>query len=132
MPKNSRRIGANFEREAAKLCQQYWHSSAYRTAQRTGLGGTADISDALPNGHVECKKRNSMAVYNFLDQANHDRSEDQYPVLLLRANHRPALVCFQIHDTDRFVQDYLSNLAACSGGSDPEREGGSPEPGDGG
>lgn len=116
MGKNSRSIGARFEREAARLCREHFYSpGAYRTAQRTGLGGTADISDALPNGHVECKKRDSMAVYNFFDQADEDKSQDQFSLVLLRANHRPTLVCFRIDDTSRFVEDILSNHAEVSG-----------------
>jgi hypothetical protein len=116
--KNSRRIGAVFERECAKLLSKLWYSSAYRTAQRTGLGGTADVTDALPSGHVECKKRQTMAVYNFLDQADRDRPDEHYSVLLLRANHRPPLFCLRVDDTERFISDFLTNYKSAGARSE--------------
>lgn len=62
-----------------------------------------------------------MAVYGYLDQAQRDMSHEQYPVLILRANRRPALVSFRIDETHKFVADYIQNYKA-SGASCPAIE----------
>ena len=73
-----------------------------------------------------------MGFYQFLTQAEEDKEEDRYPVLMLHSNHKPWMVAFKIEDTERFVKDYLRNRRSNGPGSlDLEAEGGGDDGGEG-
>jgi hypothetical protein len=50
---------------------------------------------------VECKSRNSIAVYAFYSQASDNCPEDREPVLVVKQNHSKPLV---VIDAEYFIQ----------------------------
>jgi len=50
---------------------------------------------------VECKSRNSLAVYAFYSQANDNCPEDREPVLIVKQNHSKPLA---VIDAEYFIQ----------------------------
>ena len=118
MGRHSRQKGKRGEREAVKIARDYLYADrAWRTAQFMGKdGGQADVQDVLPGFHVEVKWYATMALYGILDQAVRDMKAGELPLLMLRADKRPWMLCIRAEDVDEFVNGYLENKASGSGG----------------
>lgn len=93
---NSRSKGARGEREAATLFREYGYD-VHRTAQRTGVTGTADIEGA-PGIHVEVKRRESLNVYDAMAQAVRDHKGNTLPVVMWRKNDCEWLMTMRFED----------------------------------
>ena len=50
---------------------------------------------------VECKSRNTIAVYSFYSQAQDNCPEDRQPVVVIKQNHSKPLV---VIDAEYFIQ----------------------------
>lgn len=87
---NSRRKGANGEREAAKLLREYGYD-ARRGQQFAGINGDADVV-GLPGIHLEVKRVEKLNIENAIDQSIRDAREDEKPAVLHRKNRRKWLV----------------------------------------
>jgi hypothetical protein len=72
MPKkiNSKRKGAEGERELAKKLREYGYDCR-RGQQYCGANGDADVI-GLPGIHIECKRVQNLNIYNAIAQAKHD------------------------------------------------------------
>lgn len=80
---NSRDKGARAERELASAFEAVLGIPAYRTAQRTGKGGTADVAVSAPL-HIECKRRARIAALAYLRQAERDATAGNCPIVAMR------------------------------------------------
>lgn len=96
---NSRRKGAAGERELARLLRnEYGYKDAKRGQQYCGINGNADVVDALPGIHIECKRVERLSIYEAMAQAKRDAREDELPVVFHRKNHSDWLVVMTLDD----------------------------------
>ena len=108
---NSRAKGKRGELEARDQVREHWTSpKCIRAAQANGAF-SADLLNALPDTHVEVKRRKRVAATDYLIQALTDKEDHEIPVVLMREDNRPEwVVMFYLRDTDDFVQRYISNI----------------------
>lgn len=91
---NSRAKGGRVERELVAFLKENGCSSAERTAQRTGKGGTADIRcEELSLYHIECKGTKApilqrSQLLSWIDQLKRDCPLEKTPVLFWKANNQ--------------------------------------------
>lgn len=98
---NSRRKGADYEREIARKLREYGYN-ARRGQQYSGLNGDADVI-GLDGIHIECKRTEKTDLYSWIAQANRDAREGELPVVLHRKNNCKTLA---IMEMDTFMQLY--------------------------
>lgn len=107
--KISRDRGASFERETVRLFKDWGHD-AFRTAQHMGKTGRAP--DVKVKGlHVECKRRRSVAVYEWYEQARADslaEGKGNLPTVIFRADHKPPMVMMHFEDFIKLYNEYIS------------------------
>jgi Holliday junction resolvase len=96
MPKNSRRKGAEGERELAKILRQYGYESR-RGQQYCGANGDADVI-GLPGIHIECKRVEKLNLYDAMSQAISDAKTDEIPAVFHRKNRCEWLVTMKLKD----------------------------------
>lgn len=109
MGKPSRDKGKRGEREAAAEARRLWAAPDARRSRQVDGGLTSDLVNALPQAHVEVKRRRNLAVARFLDQADEDRRAHEYPVVLMREDGGPWLVLLRMEDSLRFAQSLAEN-----------------------
>lgn len=108
---NSRAKGARGEREARDICREHLHASgAYRTQQFCGANGDSDVTGVMRDCHVEVKRLKKIGVFRFLDQANRDKRDGEWPMLLVKEDRGPWLICFKAEDAQKFVDGFIENL----------------------
>ena len=109
MAKISRDRGKAFEREAANLFKEWGHN-AYRTAQH--MGKTGQAPDVVVKGlHLECKRRRSVAVYEWYDQAKADslaEGKGNLPTVIFRADNKPPMVMMHFEDFIQLYNEWIS------------------------
>ena len=98
---NSRRKGAEGERELAKILKAYGYN-ARRGQQYCGSNGDADVV-GVPGIHIECKRVERVDIYAAMEQSKNDARDGETPVVMLRKNNKPWLVI-------SFLDDYLKSL----------------------
>ncbi|MFZ0434968.1 MAG: hypothetical protein WAL87_03200 [Chthoniobacterales bacterium] len=78
----SRSKGARGERAWRDMLREHGFAKAYRTAQRSGTGGTADVqAPELPTVHFECKCVERLSIRQALAQATRDAGTGKVPVV---------------------------------------------------
>lgn len=108
---NSRAKGARGEREARDIAREYLHASeAYRTQQFCGTNGDSDVSGVFDDCHVEVKRLKKIGVFRFLDQAMRDKRDGEFPMLMVKEDRGPWLICFRPQDAQKFVDGFIENL----------------------
>ena len=95
---NSKQKGARGERELARKLREYGYSEAKRSQQYCGVNGDADIVDALPGIHIECKRVESLNIEDAMLQAIRDRRQDEYPAVFHRKNNGKWMVTMLLED----------------------------------
>lgn len=98
MPINSRRKGAEGERELAAVLRGYGYTEAKRGQQFCGLNGNADIVDALPGIHIEVKRVERLNIYDAIEQSKRDARADEIPTVFHRKNRSKWLVTMELAD----------------------------------
>jgi len=93
------------ELEARDQAREHWGASeCIRAAQANGKF-SCDLLYALNGAHVEVKRYARISAIKHLEQADNDRQEGEFPVVLMRGNHDTRwVVMFYIKDTDRFTE----------------------------
>ena len=128
MAKKSRDKGKRGEREARDAAIQYWSADqdkCRRSAQSCGTF-TADILDALPGGHVECKLYARIPALDFLLQAEADAGPTDLPIVLMREDgDKEWVVMFRMYNSSRFAASLEkaqeeSRLRSIINGNPPE------------
>ena len=107
---DSRQKGKRGELQARDQVRAHWGSSkCIRAAQANG-SYSADLLNALPGAHVEVKYLERIGCFRFLEQAERDKSPEEFPVLLMKETGTNRwLVAFPIEDTEEFVSSYWEN-----------------------
>lgn len=93
---NSRSKGRRGEAEAAGKFRDFGYD-VHRTAQRTGMTGTADIEGA-PGLHIEVKRREALNLYDAMAQAVRDHKDGTKPVVMWRKNDCEWLMTMRFED----------------------------------
>ena len=80
---NSKRKGADGERDLAKFLQKHGQADARRGQQYCGLQGDADVVGVSDHLHIECKYRANGHgnTYEWLAQAKRDAREGEIPTV---------------------------------------------------
>lgn len=98
MAVNGRAKGAAGERELAKLLREAGYENAKRAQQFCGKNGDADVIDALPDIHIECKRVERLNINDAIEQAVRDARENETPAVFHRKNRKGWLVTMRIED----------------------------------
>lgn len=101
---NSRRKGADYEREIARELRDYGYK-ARRGQQFCGANGDADVV-GMDGVHLECKRTERTDLYGWLAQAERDAREGELPVVVHRKNNSKSLVIMDFDVFMRLYRDY--------------------------
>lgn len=88
---NSRRKGADGEREVRDLLRAAGYSEARRGQQYCGANGDADVV-GLPGIHIEVKRVQQLNVAKAIQQAINDRRDGEKACVFHRKDREPWLV----------------------------------------
>ena len=91
---NSRRKGAEGERELAKILKEYGYDTR-RGQQYCGSNGDADVV-GVPGIHIECKRVERLDIYAAMDQSKSDARFEEIPVVMHRKNGKKWLVTMEL------------------------------------
>jgi hypothetical protein len=95
-----RRKGAGFENEICSLLRERLGTESIRRNLAQSRGGRLEGCDITVGSYsLECKRRATLGVYQWLDQARRDCGK-QTPVVVARADGRQAIA---ILDFEAFV-----------------------------
>ena len=101
---NSRRKGADYEREIARELRDYGYK-ARRGQQFCGANGDADVV-GLEGIHLECKRTEKTDLYGWMAQAERDAREGELSVVFHRKNNCKTLAIMSMETFMRMYQDY--------------------------
>lgn len=101
MPLNSRAKGAAAERELAAFLRERGYE-ARRGQQFSGGSDSPDVI-GIPGWHVECKRTEKGALYDWLDQSIRDAAGMKVPVVMHRKNRREWVAILRL-------EDFLNNV----------------------
>ena len=94
---NSRQKGKRGELELAKKLREAGYA-ARRGQQYSGTETSADVL-GLPGIHIECKRKESLQLYDALAQAKRDTGESgDLPAVFHRKNKEPWVVVMYMDD----------------------------------
>jgi len=102
--------------QLANKLKEYGFVNAKRSQQYCGLGeNSADITDALPNIHIECKRVESLNIIKAMEQAKNDANKGNFPTVFHRKNNQKWLVTMGIDDWILIYNEY--NKRKCNNGN---------------
>lgn len=93
---NSRRKGADGERELANVLKEYGYETR-RGQQFSGANGDADVV-GLPGVHIECKRVEKLNLDAAMEQAIRDARENEIPAVFHRRNRQDWKVTLRLDD----------------------------------
>lgn len=108
---NSKRKGAEFERNLAGKFREYGYK-ARRTAQYCGNTGDASDVIGLPGIHIEAKHQEQMRLYDWMSQAKRDAAKGgrgDLPVVFHKKNYSEILVTMTFDDWMKLFKEYELN-----------------------
>ena len=108
---NSRRKGAQGEREAAKEIQRIFGVEARRGRQYHGRDDAPDIVADIPGVHFEVKRVEKLRLYKALEQAANDSAEN-VPCVLHRKNGEPWVIALYLDDVVEFASEIMETCNA--------------------
>jgi len=94
MGKAQRTRGQVFEREIVNALKDAGIDAARNLDQTRDGGGDIDLGAYM----VECKRRASIAVYDWLDQCTRAARPGQIPLVVARGDRREAVVILRLSD----------------------------------
>jgi hypothetical protein len=101
---NGKRKGKTGELELKNELIEYGYEGARRTQQYCGEAGDADVV-GLPGIHIECKRVESLNVYNAMRQAKGDAyATGDLPAVFHRKNRHKWLVTMELDDWMRIYE----------------------------
>ena len=101
---NSRRKGADGERELASILKDYGYDTR-RGQQYCGANGDADVV-GLPEIHIECKRVERLDLYSAMAQSRHDARADELPTVMHRKNNCEWLVTMTLEDWIKIYREW--------------------------
>lgn len=112
MAVNSKAKGKKGELELARKLKEYGYD-VRRSVQYNGKAeeGQADVV-GLPYIHAECKRTESLRMYDAVDQAKRDSSgTDEIPVVFHRRNHCEWLAIMPLDEFMKLYREYESSMS---------------------
>lgn len=101
---NSREKGKKGERELASKLREYGYQ-VRRGQQYSGTSGDADVV-GLPGIHVECKRTERTAMYDWIAQAKADAAKNgRLPAVFHRKNDSKWLVIMELDDWIKLYEE---------------------------
>lgn len=94
MGKSQRTKGASFERDVVNALKAAGIPAARNLDQTRDGGGDIDLGKYM----LECKRRASIAVYDWLDQCTKAAKPGQVPMVIARGDRREAIVILRFTD----------------------------------
>ena len=113
MAVNGKRKGKNGELELARKLREYGYD-VRRTVQYNGKAeeGEADLK-GLPYIHIECKRTESLRLYDAVDQAKRDSSTTgEIPVVFHRKNKCEWLAIMPLDEFMKIYKEYEAGRSA--------------------
>lgn len=108
---NSKRKGKEGELSLAKVLRSYGYD-VRRSVQYNGKAedGQADLL-GLPNIHIECKRTESLRLYDAVDQAKRDSAgSGEIPAVFHRKNNCEWVVILPLDDFMTIYREYEAGL----------------------
>ncbi|MDO4552716.1 MAG: hypothetical protein Q4C22_04180 [Bacillota bacterium] len=93
---NSRDKGKRGELELSKKLKEYGYDTR-RGQQFSGANGDADVV-GISGLHIECKRTETLRLYDAMAQAISDAKDGAIPVVMHRKNHCEWLVIIRLDD----------------------------------
>ena len=106
---NSRQKGARGERELANILKGYGYEESRRGQQYCGNNGDADVV-GLSGIHIECKRVEKLNLDKAMEQAEHDRKENEKPTVFHRKDRKAWLVTMKLEDWMELFQAYEKQI----------------------
>ena len=116
---NSRRKGAEGERELARILREHGYISR-RGQQYCGVNGDADVV-GLPGVHIECKRVEKLNISEAMRQSQRDARTGEIPAVFHRKNREPWLVTMPLDDWIRMYREY-AGTSDCDHGRQQDTE----------
>jgi len=111
MGKAEREKGKRGERELARELRQHGFTNAHRSQQYSGEGeNSADIVDALPNVHIECKRVERLNISEAIAQAKRDAKSGNFPAVFHRRSNEKWLVTMPLDCWMEIYREYYSGM----------------------
>ena len=104
---NSKRKGAKGEVELAHKLEEYGFN-ARRSVQYNGKDGQADVI-GLPHIHIECKRVESLNIYNAIEQSKRDAKNGDMPTVFHRKNRCNWLVTMELDEFMKLYDGYIKS-----------------------
>lgn len=106
MAVNGKRKGKNGELELARKLREYGYD-VRRSVQYNGKAdeGQADLV-GLPGVHIECKRTETLRLYDAVDQAKRDAATGEIPVVCHRKNNCEWVAIMPIDGFMKLYADY--------------------------
>lgn len=102
---NSKQKGKRNELLLAKYLREHGYENARRSVQYCGASGdSADIVDAIPGLHLECKAQEKTQIWAWYEQAERDAKDGEIPTVVFRQNRKPWMVCVSLEDFLRILK----------------------------
>ena len=106
----SRRKGANHEREIVNILKDAGFKTARNLDQTRDGGGDIPFGDYL----LECKRRKSIAIYEWWDQVNVACAGQKKPALVIRADNQENLAVIRLADFVDLVLRGPDSMKSCT------------------
>lgn len=95
---NSNRKGKVGERELVNYLKDRGFSGAQRSQQYKGNAESADVVGALDGYHIECKRVESLSLYEAVAQAKRDMGPLDVPLVCHRRNGKEWLAIVPLNE----------------------------------
>tara|TARA_R100000081_G_C4764597_1_gene141927 strand:+ start:374 stop:790 length:417 start_codon:yes stop_codon:yes gene_type:complete len=106
---DSREKGKRGEREFANELRKLG-INARRSQQFCGTDGTADVKTDIEGVHVEVKRRGKIAAIRFLEQAERDKNDGDFPIVAMREDRGPWTVMLRLNNLQELVKAFAGRL----------------------
>lgn len=105
----SRNKGKAGERELSKRLTALFGVECRRGQQFNGLDGRDVVG--LPGVHIECKRVESLRLYDAVEQATEDAGEHETPVVFHRRNGKPWLAIVELDQLPALASKLFLTMA---------------------
>ena len=107
---NSRQKGKRGELLLAKELRFLGYENARRGVQYCGRTGAADIVEALPGCHIECKFVERLNLEDAYSQSSHDARENEIPVVMHKKSRGKWMVTLSLEDFIEIFKEWEAGL----------------------
>lgn len=109
--KKSRDKGARGERELSALLRAEGYENAKRGQQFCGINGNADVIDALPHIHIECKRVERLQIYDAINQSKRDARDGELATVFHRKNNCEWLVTMPFDEWIKVYREFEASMS---------------------